>query len=115
MVRVQAALAAGTLSGVMLAAVPAMAVCGPVEGQSRTRQALTLAHERATPADVKRSYDREFAIGRDQAIADWQAKVRTQCPGASMIWSAAKAKSVTECDRAMGGRFTVCVEAIPGP
>lgn len=101
--------------GLTIFAGPALAACGLVEGQSQMRQALTMAHEGAAPADVKRSYDRQFALGRDQAVADWQTKVRARCPGASIVWKAAQAKSVTECDRAMGGRFTVCVKGVPGP
>jgi hypothetical protein len=88
---------------------------GAIAASSQVHHALTTAHEGATPAAIKRSYARAFAAARDEAIAAWRAKVRMQCPTASALWRRAVARSVTECDRAMGGRFTVCARALPAP
>lgn len=99
-----------------LAATPSGAAerCkAPVEGRSRVQHALTPATDGATAASIKRSYDHALEIGRRQAIKDWTAKAVAACAGSRGNWSTALQRSVGECDRAMGGRFTVCARAIP--
>ena len=86
---------------------------GVIRAESGTQQALTPATDGATPARIKRSYDAAFAIGRRQAIAAWHDKVQRNCRGASSLWFRAANKRIEECDRAMGGRFTVCAIARP--
>ena len=85
----------------------------PVEVMSPGHQALTPAYETATPAQIKQSWEQEFAAGRHEAIAVWKAKVAAQCPGSSHLWIRAHAKTIEACDQAMGGRFAVCVKAVP--
>ena len=88
---------------------------GPISAEVNTHQALTLAHDGATPARVARSYAQAFAVARQEAIAAWARKVYAQCPHMAASWQRAAARQVEECDRAMGGRFTVCVRAVPAP
>ena len=87
---------------------------GTVSGTSSVQQSLTPATDGATPARIKRSYDRAFAAGRRQAIAAWHGKVQQNCAGASSNWHRSRNRKVAACDFAMGGRFAVCASATPG-
>jgi len=80
---------------------------------SSVHQALTLATDGATKAAVDASYKKQFAAARAQALARWSSKVARSCPRHSHFWIRATGKTVEECDRAMGGRFTVCVSGVP--
>jgi len=84
-----------------------------IVGESRVHQALTGAHDGATASKIEAAYTRAFAVARTQAINAWRAKVRATCPGRSTLWLRATRTKIEECDRAMGGRFTVCASAIP--
>ncbi len=86
---------------------------GAITVQSPVHKSLTSATDGATKAKIDAAYKREFAAARSQALARWSAKVSTSCPGKSHFWLRAKNKKVEECDRAMGGRFSVCASAVP--
>jgi hypothetical protein len=86
---------------------------GAVSGSSAAHHALTPAFPGATAAAITGSYARAFAAARAEAIAAWSAKVGRECRGASRRWRQARETVVAECDRAMGGRFSVCAQAVP--
>jgi hypothetical protein len=106
-----AALLAAACAAPPARAEPACA--GAVSASSTVHHALTPAFPGATAAVITRSYARAFAAARSEAIAAWSAKVGRQCRGASRRWRQAREKVVAECDRAMGGRFSVCAQAVP--
>ena len=106
--------ATAALATVSAAGAQGIACSGTVRGVSNVQQSLTSATDGATPARIKRSYRAAFAIGRQQAIANWHIKVRQNCPNASPNWFRSRHQKVEDCDRAMGGRFAVCVNATPG-
>jgi hypothetical protein len=85
-----------------------------LKGTSGMQRSLTPATDSATPRLIKRSYAKAFAAGRAEAIAEWQGKVNKACPGRTSVWLRAKSRTVEACDQAMGGRFAVCVSAVPG-
>ena len=96
-----AVLAAGlgfaALAAAALPAAAAPAACGQiVAGQGR--------HSRVEgSSDWKRHNGRvPPRLAHDRAIADWQAKVKAQCPGSSTIWLRASNRKV-ECEGKMGG------------
>jgi hypothetical protein len=111
------ALAAAAMFALSLTGVAAHAAdttcLEPLKGTSE-QQSLTSATDGVTARQIKRSYAKAFAAGRAAAIAEWQGKVSKACPGRTTAWLRAKSKTVEACDQAMGGRFTVCVSAIPG-
>jgi hypothetical protein len=92
----------------------AQSVCSAVIKTESAQSSLTNATDGATPAKIRRSYNKAFARGRTAGIAAWSAKVRQDCAGQSARWRFARDKKVEACDQAMGGRFTVCVSAVPG-
>lgn len=66
-----------------------------------------------SPQDAKMHYDAAFTSATRVALVAWAKKVSEQCPADSSNWSRATSTSVFECDRAMGGRFTVCATGMP--
>jgi hypothetical protein len=98
-----------------LGTIPANAAncSGVISVQSSVHKSLTSATDGATKAKIDASYKKEFAAARAQALARWSTKVSTSCPRNSHFWIRAKGKKVEECDRAMGGRFSVCASAVP--
>ena len=100
---------------VALATAPAAAQgahCGVIKAQA---QGLgPSAGSNLSPARRKFTYNLAFAKARNVAITNWQNMVIVKCAGDSRLWVRARSKSVTECDRAMGGRFSVCVAGRPG-
>jgi len=106
-------IAASLALGLGAVAAHAERCTGAVEGHSSVQHALTSATDGATPEKIERSYHRAFAAGRDEAIAAWSRKAVAACSRSHGSWAKAADKSLTECDRAMGGRFTVCAKAIP--
>lgn len=86
---------------------------GVITVQSSVHKALTSASDGATKSKIGASYKREFAAARAQALARWSSKVSTSCPGKSHFWLRARDKKIEECDRAIGGRFAVCVSGVP--
>ncbi|MEQ1695309.1 MAG: hypothetical protein ABL901_05640 [Hyphomicrobiaceae bacterium] len=96
--------------GLGIAIANAANCSGVITVQSTARNAITSATD---GAKFNASYKREFAAARDQALARWSAKVSTSCPGKSHFWIRARDKKIEECDRAMGGRLTVCVSGVP--
>ena len=91
-----------------------VACAGTISATSGTQRALTPATDGLTKRQISRSYQRAFAAGRRQAIADWSAKVRQQCASVSPTWLRARNRTIEACDQGMGGRFAVCVSARPG-
>ena len=108
-------LAVATGLGTGLSSGPANAAncSGVITAQSTVHKSLTNATDGATKAKIEASYKKEFAAARAQALARWSSKVSTSCPRSSHFWIRAKGKKVEECDRAMGGRFSVCASAVP--
>jgi hypothetical protein len=86
----------------------------PLKGTSGMQQSLTSATDGVTAAQIKRSYAKAFKAGRAEAIAEWQGKVLKACPDRTTSWLRANTKTVEACEQAMGGRFSVCISAIPG-
>ena len=109
-------IAAGAAAALLaLSGVPALALTctGMVDAKSGVVKALTSATDGATKSRIDASYRRAFAVARTQAINAWMQKVKAGCPSRSAFWIRASRTKVEECDRAMGGRFTVCAYGVP--
>lgn len=96
-----------------LPAAPALAAdhCGPITAEAPGKGPG--AGTELSPAAAKKAYERAFARAKSAAIAAWVQEVGTKCPADAASWQRATATSVSECDRAMGGVFTVCAEGTP--
>jgi hypothetical protein len=92
----------------------AQSTCSAAIKTESSQSSLTNSTDGVTPDKIRRSYNAAFARGRAVALAAWTAKIRQECHGRSTRWSRSRDQKIEACDQAMGGRFTVCVSAVPG-